>query len=203
MTRNGFTLIEMLVGLSIFALLASAGVGLLRVSADTQSAVDASLGEQAAIERIGLLLESDLGQVVSRASRDGTGGERPPFVGTSSGMQFVRGGVVALDTRARSDLRRVAWRDENATLVRRTFDQVDGGEDRLPDALLLDGLAGFALEYRNLAGDWVSAWPDSSGEPLPRAVRLTLSAQRIAPTRFVVALPPVAPIEGRRQEPDE
>ena len=197
MTRNGFTLIEMLVGLSIFALLASAGVGLLRVSADTQQAVDESLGEQAGIERIALLLDSDLSQVVDRPSATPSGGDRAAFSGSETTMQFVRGGVIALDTRARSDLRRVGWGVEAGTLKRLTFEQVDGGDDRLPDAALMDGVSGFALAYRNAAGDWVSSWPDATGDPMPRAVRVTLQAERVPETVMIVALPSVAPFEGR------
>ena len=43
MRNNGFTLVEMLVALGIFALLAGAGVGLLRSSLDVQSSVDTRL----------------------------------------------------------------------------------------------------------------------------------------------------------------
>jgi len=43
MNRNGFTLVEMLVALGIFALLAVAGVGVLRSSVDLQGAVDTRL----------------------------------------------------------------------------------------------------------------------------------------------------------------
>src|SRR3546814_12910032 len=42
---NGFTLVEMMIALSIFAAIAAMGVGLLRSSVDTQDAVQARLQE--------------------------------------------------------------------------------------------------------------------------------------------------------------
>ncbi|MCM8558198.1 type II secretion system minor pseudopilin GspJ [Sphingomicrobium sediminis] len=191
MRKNGFTLIEMLVGLSIFALLASAGVGLLRASADTQAVVDRSLAEQAEVERIALLLDADLSQVALRPRRDANGGDRPAFTGDPNGMDFVRAGVVALDAAPTSDLRRIGWTVENGRLVRLTFDAVDGPADRLPEAVLMEDVSGFSLAYRNLSGGWSATWPDGSGEALPRAVRLTLASTRQPQTEFIVALPPL------------
>ena len=192
MRQDGFTLIEMLVGLTIFALLASAGVGLLSASADTQQSVDAALGEQADLTRIAILLEADLAQVADRPSRDGSGGERPAFIGSADGMTFVRGGVVALDTSPQSDLRRVRWASEQGALTRITFEAVDGGDDRLPDARLVDNVAALTFDYRGVDGGWSATWPDGSGEPLPRAVRMTLAADRLPETQFIVALPRLA-----------
>ncbi|MCJ7421076.1 type II secretion system minor pseudopilin GspJ [Sphingomicrobium astaxanthinifaciens] len=196
--RDGFTLVEMLVGLTIFALVASAGVGLLRASADTQGAVDTALAEQARVERIALLLEADLGQAVLRPTRRPDGTSRPPFSGSPRAMQFVRGGVVALGAEPSSDLRRTGWVAEDNALKRLTFAALDGGEARLPEAVLLDPLGQLSFAYRDAAGGWVDAWPDGSGAPLPRAVRLTLSAPRLPATEFVVALPAVAPASENR-----
>ncbi|MEN3972671.1 type II secretion system minor pseudopilin GspJ [Sphingomicrobium sp. XHP0235] len=189
MRQRGFTLIEMLVGLSIFALLASAGVGLLAASADTQAAVDTSLGEQAQIERIARLLEADLAQVSDRPTKDSGGEERPAFLGTASSMQFVRTGVVSLDDAQRSNLRRIGWGVEDGALVRTTFAEIDGSDARLPDARLVDPVGSVTLAYRAASGDWLEVWPDGSGEPLPRAVRLKVSAERIPPTELIYALP--------------
>ncbi|WP_265587567.1 GspJ family type II secretion system protein [Sphingomicrobium arenosum] len=200
MRQGGFTLVEMLVGLTIFALLASAGVGLLRASADTQAAVDTSLSEQAQLERIALLLEADLGQAVIRPTTDASSQPRPAFTGTATSMQFVRGGVIALGEAPSSDLRRTGWIAEGGALKRLTFEAMDGGDARLPDAILIDPLGSMTLAYRDRAGGWVDSWPDASGDPLPRAVRLTLTAPRLPATDFIVALPPLSPYEGRAEQ---
>ena len=101
MKRNGFTLVEMLVALGIFALIAAAGVGVLRSSVDVQSSVDTRLTAVGGIVRLNALLSSDLGQAVDRPSR-APSGERPAFVGDGSRMEVVAAGRSNLDGAARS-----------------------------------------------------------------------------------------------------
>ena len=88
MKRNGFTLVEMLVALGIFALLAAASVGVLRSSVDVQASVDTRLTAIGGIARLNALMSADLGQAVDRPSRSASG-QRPAFLGDSSGMEFV------------------------------------------------------------------------------------------------------------------
>ena len=88
MKRNGFTLVEMLVALGIFAVLAAAGVGVLRSSIDVQGAVDTKLTALSGIARLNAMLSNDLGQAVDRPSR-ASRAVRPAFVGDGSGMELV------------------------------------------------------------------------------------------------------------------
>ncbi|HUE78646.1 MAG TPA: type II secretion system minor pseudopilin GspJ [Sphingomicrobium sp.] len=184
----GFTLVEMLVALTIFALLAAAGVGILRASVDTQSAVDQKLAEVGAVGRLHALLASDLGQAALRPTRD-SGGERPAFIGDARGMQLVRAGWSNPDGEARSNLQRVEWRFEPAGLARIGHRRLDGGDDGQP-AILARSLDQVAFRYRSLSGDWTSVWQSTPAEPLPAAVELSLQATGQAALRIVVALPP-------------
>lgn len=184
----GFTLVEMLVALTIFALLAAAGVGILRASVDTQSAVDNRLTEVATIGRLHSLLASDLGQAVLRSTR-GPGGERPAFVGDGRSMQLVRAGWSNPDGDSRSSLQRVEWRIEQGGLARIGHPQLDGDGEGQP-AILARSLDDVAFRYRSAAGDWASAWQPTSQEPLPAAVELWIRPKGQAPLLFVIALPP-------------
>lgn len=186
--QAGFTLVEMLVALTIFALLAAAGVGILRSSVDTQSAVDRRLGEVGVVGRLQALLASDLGQAALRPTR-GPGGERPAFIGEGSRMQLVRAGWHNLDGEPRSSLQRVEWRLEQGGLARIGHRQLDGGEGGEP-ALLARSVDQVAFRYRGAAGDWASAWQATAQEPLPAAVELSVQMRGKPPLLFVVALPP-------------
>ena len=108
-SESGFTLVEMLVALSIFALLAAAGVVVLRTSIDTQSAVERRLVELGSLGRLQAMLASDLAQSVDRPTRDRQA-VRASFFGTAGELQLVRTGWSNLDQLPRSDLQRVAWR---------------------------------------------------------------------------------------------
>lgn len=184
----GFTLIEMLVALVIFAILAGAGVGLLRASVDTQSAVEIRLADVTAIERLRLVLGADLGQAVDRPTRGTGGSTNAAFVGQSDRFTFVRGGVANFDASPRSSLQRIAWQWNNATVERRAFAALDG-DDRGQPAVLASNIAMLSFRYRGAEGNWTSAWPVDGGPPLPRAVEATLQREGEAPLAIVVALP--------------
>jgi general secretion pathway protein J len=192
----GFTLVEMLVALTIFALLAAAGVGILRASVDTQSVVDERLTEVGAVARLHAMLAADLGQAVLRPTR-GPGGERPPFIGDARGMQLVRAGWSNPDGEAGSTLQRVEWRTDPQGLARIGHRRLDGGDEGAEPAVVMRSLDQVAFRYRNLAGDWTAVWQSTPQEPLPTAVELSLAAAGQPPIVMVLALPP----RGAEQPP--
>ena len=190
MKRNGFTLVEMLVSLGIFALLAAAGVGVLRSSIDVQSSVDGRLTALSGIARLNALLSSDLGQAVDRPSR-APSGQRPAFVGDRNSMQFVSGGRPNLDGDARSDLQRIEWRSENGTFNRIGFSSLDGSDEGLTSSLVRD-VRRATFRYRLLDGSWSSAFTSTKQQMLPAAVELTMVTTADTPVVMVFGLPPGA-----------
>jgi len=188
MKRNGFTLVEMLVALGIFALLAAAGVGVLRSSVDVQSSVDERLTALSGLARLNALLSSDLGQAIDRPSR-APAGQRPAFVGDRSGMQFVSAGRANLDGDARSDLQRIEWRSGNGTLNRTGFAGLDGSDEGLTSPLVRD-VHSAAFRYRMLDGSWSSTFTSTKQQRLPTAVELTMVTTAETPVVMVFGLPP-------------
>src|SRR5690348_16195565 len=110
-SRNGFTLVELLVALTIFALLSAAGVTLLSFSVRAQASSDERLERLAEIRRAGALLTSDLAQAAPRISRDETGAVKPALVGGSGQgeallLSLVRRGWENYDGSARPSLQK-------------------------------------------------------------------------------------------------
>jgi general secretion pathway protein J len=198
MKRNGFTLVEMLVALGIFALLAAAGVGVLRSSVDVQSSVDTRLTQMSGIVRLNALLSSDLGQALDRPSR-APGGERPAFVGDAGGMAFVSAGRANLDGASRSELQRLEWRSEGGALRRTGFAAVDGGDEGQPSPMARD-IRSASFRYRMLDGSWGSSFTSTPQQPLPTAVELTMSQTDGAPVVMVFALPPGAALPQPKEQ---
>ncbi|WP_294174035.1 type II secretion system minor pseudopilin GspJ [uncultured Sphingomonas sp.] len=185
----GFTLVEMLVALLIFALLAAAGVGLLRASVDTQGAVERRLGDLAAAARLRTLLSSDLAQAVDRPGRDAGGGTRPGFVGVAEELRLVRAGWSDPAGAGRPELQAVRWDAGGGILRRSALDALDGGRDG-PAAVLARDLVRTAFRYRGPGGEWRTEWQPAQGEPaLPAAVELTLERRGEAPVTLVLAMP--------------
>lgn len=193
MTRNGFTLVEMMVALLIFGLLAAAGVGLLSMSVKMQDASGKRLSEVAALRHASALLNGDLAGAVARPTRDAAGTIHTAFAGgagQSEGLQLVRRGWDNLDGSARSSLQKVEYRVVEGRLERRAYRYLDGAEPAAP-IIVLQGVEQFQLRYRDERGGWRDRWDPSQPTDMPRAVEIVLGTKRDGVVRelFLVGSP--------------
>ena len=195
-TEAGFTLVEMLVAMLIFAVLAVAGVGLLRQSVDTQAAIDHRLDGISAQERVAALFTADLGQATARPPV-GLGESRQlSFRGTPSSVSLIRGGWANPDGLPRSSLQRVEWTGSKSNVSRVAHHFLDGSDPGQP-AIIQRDVEAFVLRYRRADGSWTESFSSTEREMLPVAVELTARARGGQPLVVVAALPP------RGLEPDD
>lgn len=168
----GFTLVEMLIALSIFGMLTAAGVTLLSVTARTQATSDRLLAEVGEIRRVGALLNADLAQAATRLYRDRDGRPQRAFAGgagdTPGLLAFVRHGW---DRGDGGTLQRVGYRLRDGRLERLSFRNVDGGGEAVV-VPLLDGVTALRLRYRDEDGAWLERWNHSDETRLPEAIEL-------------------------------
>ncbi|HEX8384321.1 MAG TPA: type II secretion system minor pseudopilin GspJ [Sphingomonas sp.] len=189
--EQGFTLVEVLVALIIFGMIAAAGVAMLSFSVRAQGATKAKLDDVAALGRTASILSADLAQAIDRPTRDEAGTRLPAFLGEEGGavqpmLRLVRGGWSNLDGAARPGVQKVAYRLANGTLERIAYPMLDGAAPLAP-AALLTGLADARLRYR-YRGAWSDRWDGANGAALPSAVelRLTRSDRRAHRLLFLV-----------------
>lgn len=171
----GFTLVEVMVALLIFSILATAGVVLLSFSARSQGAVGGKLDELAALQRTLSIMSADLAQAAVRPTRGERGTVLPAFVGEAGGaaqpmLRLVRGGWTNLDAQARASAQKVAYQLDGATLERIAYPRLDGAAP-MAAAPLLDRVRAVRLRYR-YRGAWSDRWDGSGGVPLPQALEL-------------------------------
>lgn len=168
----GFTLIEAVVSLALFALIAMAGLamveGVLRVQAETSGRLE-RLGD---IQRAMFVFANDLGQVA--------GG---PVGGTGTALSFSR----RLDAIG-GEPRPIAYRLAGDTILR---DLGPLGRQRL-----LDGVAAIGFRYYAAGGGPLDHWPPDPkhGGEWPAAVALDIALRPVAERpggtlRRLVALP--------------
>lgn len=174
-TQSGFSLIEMMVALLIFGMLAAAGVALLSFSVRAQAVTGAKLDDIAAINRFTNALSADLAQATARVVRDAAGTPLPAFEGQSGSdsspmLRLVRGGWTNLDEAPRASGQKVEYRLDGGVLQRIAYPMLDGAA-ALPPATMLKGIARVALRYR-IAGAWSDRWQGSAEAPLPQAVEM-------------------------------
>lgn len=170
----GFTLIEVVVALFIFGLLAAAGVALLAVSVRAQAATAARFDEMAAFGRLNAALTADLAQAVDRPARDEGGVLLPAFIGDGGSgtilIGLVRAGWTNVDEAPRAELQKVIYRFERGVLIREAYPAVDGAAP-IARSEMLGGLAQVKLRYR-LQGAWSDRWQGRAEAPLPEAIEL-------------------------------
>lgn len=180
-SEAGFTLVELMVALAIFALISVAGVALLRSGSDTQIAVKNRLEDLSRTSRLANAMESDLAQAVARPVRDTAGQPVPAFTGADATVPnalfgFVRAGWSNFDEAPRAGLQRVAYVLEGKSLKRVGWPMLDGAQPG-EAATLIERVRSAEIRFRDDAGEWRSDWSAEDADALPRALELLLTVE--------------------------
>jgi general secretion pathway protein J len=180
-SEAGFTLVELLVALAIFAMISVAGVTLLRSGSDTQIAVKSRLEDYSRANRLYNAMEGDLAQAVIRPVRDQAGAPVPAFTVGNAAVPgalfgFVRAGWSNYDDAPRAGLQRIAYTLEGGALKRLSWPMLDGAAPS-DAATLVENVTAVRLRFRDEKGGWRSDWTAIDADALPRAVELRLTIQ--------------------------
>lgn len=178
--QGGFTLLELLVALSIFALMSAMAYGGLQTLLESRTRTEQAAKQFERLQNTMLFLQQDLSQVVDREVRDEMGDSEPAFtgLGTEYLLQFTRGGAVGRTGTV--SLQRIAYRLEDQKLQRLiwpTLDRTQGSEPFVME--LMDELT--QVNIRFLDEEWQADWVVNDGDVdnvLPRAVELSFSTER-------------------------
>jgi general secretion pathway protein J len=178
--EHGFTLLEMMVALAIFSMVAAAGVALLTFSVRAQASAQGQLDRVASERRMMALLTVDLAQAVPRPSRDIDGARLRAFEGADGKtpgivMGYVRTGRSNPEAQPRAGIERVELVFEKGRLERRAYAMADGTRPATT-IVLAEGLAAVRLRYRDRDG-WRARWDAVVPTAMPRAVEITLTPQ--------------------------
>jgi len=176
--RAGFTLVEVLVSLAIFALLAGAGALVLSQTIDAKFAIRAETDRIGDLQRTRALLKADLAQASPRRTRGPTGRPLPrALMGQETPgdpiLVLVRNGWFNPDAAPRPSLQRVEYRVVEGRLERRVSPYLDGARAGPPQVLyrgVKDATVTFILN-----GSEAPAFISTSDRPLPDAVRIVMT----------------------------
>ncbi|MCY1284573.1 Type II secretion system protein J [compost metagenome] len=196
---RGFTLLELLIAIAIFAVLALATYRML----DSVLRSDAATREQERqireLTRAMGAFERDVLQVAARPVRDGYGESRPALLGEAGdrpALEFTRGGWRNPTGQPRARLQRVRWQLSGEQWQRRYWLVLDQAQDSQPQVQqVLDGVTRFSLRYLDAEHRWLDSWPpgesdsEESLRELPRALEMTLEHRRYGELRRVLRLP--------------
>lgn len=186
-SQRGFTLLELLVALTIFALI---GVGAQRVLITVLTSGERAERQSVAVselQRAVALIGRDIEQMTPRRGRDAYGGARPALLTGAEGelMHFTRRGWQSLLPMRRSELQPVAYRLEGGVLQRLYWNVLDPVPDSRPQMQsLLGGVQSAVFRFLDASGQWRDRWPVGEDE-LPLAVEMALETATFGTIRRV------------------
>ncbi|HEY5683584.1 MAG TPA: type II secretion system minor pseudopilin GspJ [Sulfuricaulis sp.] len=187
--EKGFTLLELLVAIGIFALISAIAYGSLIRLMNDRARLEAEHNFWRSLSLTFTRLEDDFSQARERSIRDVIGFAQPAFRGQPTdiraiappSVELTRGGVLSFGDTTRPDLQRVGYRLVDGTLMRLTWPVLDLGPQTAPvETPILKNVEEFHVRFFAPAGVWIDVWPaEGISEILPRGVevRLILTGQ--------------------------
>ena len=196
MRQRGFTLVEMLVALTIFALMSVLAYRGLSAALQTRAHLTADNQRWRDIALTLAQLEQDMGQVVNRPVRGSGGLSLPALVGHAQAfgaddaqLSFSRMGM-AWQTGVLADVQRHGYRLNNGTLEQLVWPVLDQAPRSEPAVQpLLERVRRFDLRYLDGSGNWQSRWPLPGMAALPAALEVVLELDGGVAVTRVFALP--------------
>jgi general secretion pathway protein J len=209
---RGFTLLELLIAIAIFALLGLGTYRMLDSVLKTDKVTRTHEMQLRELVRAMAAFERDVLQVQARPVRDPFGDTRAALLGEdldSPALELTRNGWRNPLGQPRSSLQRVRWQLSGEQWQRQYWTVLDQAQDSQPQVQqALDGVTRLQLRYMDQKGNWQASWPPLGNNPddalklLPQAVELVIEHRRYGEVRRLLRLPEGLP-EGLAPVPGE
>ncbi|MGY0218951.1 type II secretion system minor pseudopilin GspJ [Endozoicomonadaceae bacterium StTr2] len=205
----GFTLLELMISIAMFALMSVAAYRLFDSVLHAQRATESVWEKISSVQRALLVFDRDFAQAVSRPVKNEYGQTEQAFIAGKSDylVEFTRGGWRNPLGLRRSELQRVAyWLDDEGRLMRRYWLDLDRHADSEPvDQLLLENVSQFDLQVQDAEQGWHRSWPKAGAQvtadvqgseqqkgkkplPVPLAIALSFEHEYYGALEYVVPM---------------
>jgi general secretion pathway protein J len=218
-STSGFTLLELLVAVSIFALISAMAYSGLQSVMNQQQQTAQRSERLADLQLVYRVMQRDLGQLIARPIRNQFGDEAKALEGGSgfAGVEFSRAGYPNPAGFLRSEIQRVAYLPDQDVLLRRSWRVLDRAQDSEPDEqVLVEQMERFEMRFLDNNDQWQDRWPPLQNQAgtdpgLPKAVEVQLALEEIGTLNWLFRVPQApqaAPQQGGaggagNQEDDE
>ena len=181
---SGFTLIEVLISISIFSILSALAYGALNQSLSTSDKLLEKIDRNQAIQRGIRIIEQDLMQLAKRPIRSEIGNTEINALTTNNvngyAVEFSRHGWANRLGSKRSTLQRVAYNHIDNKLIRYHWNVLDKTySNQINTNELFDNLNEVTFLFMKDNNEWIKEWPpieviqDESRSILPNAIKIT------------------------------
>jgi general secretion pathway protein J len=177
---DGFTLLELLVAVAVFAILSSMAYGGLRNVIDNSRQTEAAMERLQQVQMAMLKISRDFTQLTPRNIRDEYG-NTSNYIMTGQGgdifIEFSRGGRRNPAELLRSHLQRVAYKIEENKLSRLHWPHLDRTQEMEPyESVLLGEVENASIRFLDSNNEWHNEWPPLSATGQTTATAMVLSA---------------------------
>lgn len=185
MCRNqkGFTLLEILIALFVFTIVAMIMVSALHTALTTQSVTEKNAARFNQLQIAMLLISRDFEQIIDRPIINAAGTQEPALYGTNTDIQFTHAGLAnPLGELNRSTLQRTHYFLRKNSLVRETWPELDQTRHTLSSQrLLLQEVSDLRFQYLDQKGKFQNVWPapDQADTSLPKAIRISITIKNM------------------------
>ncbi|AWN74491.1 GspJ family T2SS minor pseudopilin variant LspJ [Legionella anisa] len=194
---KGFTLIEILIALTIFAILATITSSVLYNAFTTRARVNEQSERLNELQLAISLIQQDTRQTVERPIRSNEMQLLPAFIGQKNYVEFTRDGNINPGSiEKRSTLKRVAYVCQQGALIRRTWSSLDIiNQKSYEDKLLLSRLSNCHFGYLNQNLQILPEWREQAvtlnqrKEPFPKAIQFNMTLQDQGEMNLLFILP--------------
>ncbi len=198
--ERGFTLLELLVSLALFAIVSVIAYSGLQGVMTADTAAREQARRLARLQTLYHFVARDLRQATDRPVRDVFGDRLPALDGREDALELTRAGRRNPAGLPRSRLERIAYRLEDGRLYRLAWNVLDRAQDSQPRRhVLLEPVDALALRYLDDEGRWRNDWTgptasDPRTADLPRAIEFVVTLDGWGRLRWLFDLPrPVLP----------
>jgi len=180
---HGFTLIEIIVAVAIFAVVGVLAFGGLNQVLKSQEHIQDSSLRLKHLQLTFRRFERDISQIVGRSVRNQYGDLQHAFVGDEDKtVSFTHSGWRNPANLVRSKLQRVTYELSDNTLTRYSWAQLDGAiAEEFFATNLLEDVESFNMRYLDQNNQWHTTWPPLNSSQqlteIPKALEVTIKAK--------------------------
>lgn len=195
--ESGYTLIEVIIALAVFAILSTLTASVMMQSFNTKKHLAIQTERMQQIQVAIPVIRRDIAQAINRAVRGNELRLFPPFIGESNYTEFTRGGFVNPNSTLKSSsLKRIAYLCQGDHLIRRSWPVVDSpARKEYRDQIFLKNITHCSFSYISQSQEILSVWRPyalsqrQKNASLPAGIQLSLTFKVLGKMDFLFTIP--------------
>lgn len=195
-TVSGFTLLEVMLALLIFAIIAMITTLVLHSVMNARKSSEHYANRLAKLQVAVTLIEQDFSQIINRPIVLSGDIRQAAVLGNVQQIEFTRTAYPNPFAKIKqSNLQRVRYQFKNQQLFRQTWARLDRLNNQTnTNTLLLNGVSNFSLKYLTQQNTFVNYWPlkqytSSKADALPKAIQIQFDLKNWGSFNLTIPIP--------------